>query len=451
MKPKARRVRPRCQMTSAFMRAIVTGFLLSGLLACSSPTPTPEPEPTVLVSTDTPPPEPPTGAPTEPPPTPSPPASPTASVSPPTPALVACPAAGSPTLARPDNAADYPAAIQQYLSAGGSAAALGDTLAEWKALPDATTAQVAAADLTGDGNPEVVVALKDPSDLLVFGCQGGAYVPSYSLQQSVERWEVGWVVNLQQVDDMNTDGRPEIAFTLSTCGAHTCYKTLEILGWDGMAFASLMGGSLDMPYPDYVVTPGRIEAQSGPIGSVGAEPQRGYSEVWEWDGSVFTVTQQIWEPPIYRYHALLDGDRALMAGDYTVATTTYERVISDDALQEWGAVSGIIDPAEERTQLTAFARWRLVLVYLLTGETENAQSAYDQLQADYPPGTTGHDVSAMAGTFWMAYLIEDSVAAGCTEVVTAAMSKTAVQDFFNWNYGYANPYWEPLNLCPFVD
>lgn len=420
----------------AFILPVVVGCLILVLSACGLPTLTPEPTLTVLVLTATPSPETPTSMPIEPPPT-----------------LVSavCPAAGSPTLARPDDAADYPAAIQQYLSAGGDLTVLESTLAGWGALPDAATDQVVTSDLTGDGNPEVVVALREPSDLLVFGCQGGAYVPSYRLQQSVERWEVGWVVNLRQVDDVNADGRPEVVFTLSTCGAHTCYKTLEILGWGGGALTSLMGGDLDMPYPDYVVTPGHIEAQSGPIGSVGAEPQRGYAEVWEWDGSVFTVTQQIWEPPVYRYHALLDGDRALLAGDYAVAIATYERVISDDALQEWGAVSGIIDPAEDRAQLTAFARWRLMLVYLLTGETGSAQSAYDQLQAVYPLETAGHDVAAMAEVFWTAYLIDDSIAAGCTEVVAAAGSETAVQDFFNWNYGYANPYWEPLHLCPFVE
>jgi hypothetical protein len=328
---------------------------------------------------------------------------------------------------------------------------LENTLTEWEALPDAITAQVVAVDLTGDGSPEIAIALREPSDLLIFSCQGGVYAPSYRLQQNVEQWEVGWIVNLQQVDDVNADGQPEVVFTLSTCGAHTCYKTLQVLGWDGVAFTSLMGGNLDMPYPDYTVTPGRIEAKSGPIGSVGAEPQRGYAEIWEWDGRVFTITQQIWDPPLYRYHALLDGDRALMSGDYAGAIATYEQVISDDTLQEWGTVSGIIDPAEERTLLTAFARWRLVLVYLLTGDTDTAQSAYDRLQADHPIETTGHDVSAMAQVFWTAYLIEDSIAVGCAEVVARAASETAVQDFFNWTYGYANPYWEPLNLCPFAE
>jgi len=256
----------------------------------------------------------------------------------------------------------------------------------------------------------------------------------------------GLTIRLFQVGDVNLDGQADVVYTLSSCGAHTCYETLEILGWDGTAFVSLMGSPLEMPYPTYTVTPGRIEAQSGGIGSVGAEPQRGYSEVWELDGGVFTRTEQIWEPPVYRYHALLDGDRALLSADYATARAAYERVVGDDTLQEW-----IADSAGERAQLAAFARWRLVLTYLLMGELDSAQLEYDRLQADYPAGAAGHDVAALAETFWTAYLADGHVADGCAQVVAAAEVDTLVQDFFNSSYGYANPWWELVDLCPFAE
>ncbi|MBN1975972.1 MAG: hypothetical protein JW918_01115 [Anaerolineae bacterium] len=355
-------------------------------------------------------------------------------------------------IAQPVDPADYPAAIQRYLDAGGDVVALEAALAGWGTLPGAP-GQVVAADLTGDDDPEIVVALQyvgeavAPSgDLLIFSRQAGGWALLY--QEGYDPSSPA--VRLLPVLDANGDGRQDIVYTLITCGAHTCFESLQILSWRGTGFFSLMGGRLDMPHPTYTVAPGRIDAGSGSVASVGAEPQRGYSEVWEWNGDVFTVTQQIWEPPVYRYHALLDGDRALLSGDYATAVTTYERVIGDDALQEWGAVSGG-DPGVERAQLAAFARWRLVLTRVRSGDLGGAQSAYDRLQAEHPDGAVGHDVAALAEVFWGAYAADGSVIDGCTALVVAAKEHTSVHDFFNENYGYANPRWEAVDICPFIE
>jgi hypothetical protein len=350
--------------------------------------------------------------------------------------------------------ADYPAAIQEYLNAGGGVATLERMLIEWGVLSPETPGQVVAVDLTGDGEAEIVVALwyvgdaiAPSGDLLIFGQRDGSYVLLY--QEGYD--PAGPAIRLLPVVDADGDGRQDVVYTLGTCGAHTCFESLEILSWQETGFSSLMGGRLDMPYPTYAVTPGRIEAESGSIASVGAEPQRGYSEVWEWNGSVLTITQQIWAPPVYRYHALLDGDYAWFDGDYPAAVAAYERVIGDDALQEWGAVSGGVEPKVERAQLAAFARWRLVLVHLQAGDPGSAQVAYEQLQAEYPAGAIGHDVAALAGVFWGAYAVDGSVVEGCLALVVAAKEDTSVHDFFNTNYGYANPRWEAVDICPFVE
>jgi hypothetical protein len=333
-------------------------------------------------------------------------------------------------------------------------ATLEGLLAEWGALPPETPGQVVATEVTGDAEPEIIVALwyvgeavAPAGDLLIFGRQGAGYALLY--QEGYD--PSGPAVRLLQVLDANGDGRQDVIYTLSTCGAHTCFESLEILSWQETGFYSLMGGRLDMPYPTYAVTPGRIDAESGSVASVGAEPQRGYSEVWEWNGSVFTVTQQIWAPPVYRYHALLDGDHALLAGDYPASVAAYERVIGDDVLQEWGAASGAVDPGVERAQLTAFARWRLALTYARADDPDSAQAQVELLQTNYPVGTVGHDVAALTQVFWAAYAADGSVVDGCVALVAAAKQDTSVHDFFNISYGYANPRWEAEDVCPFVE
>jgi hypothetical protein len=255
-------------------------------------------------------------------------------------------------------------------------------------------------------------------------------------------------VEVVRVSDMTLDGLPDLVYVLRTCGAHTCFEQLNILGWNGARLVSLMGGTLDLPYPTYNVEPGQIEAISGGIGSVGAEPQRGYAEIWTWNGDVFTITETIYEPPVYRYHALLDGDRALRAGDYGTAEDMYRRVIEDEALESFIGVISQADQVDERAFLTAFARWRLLLTDLQMGNVEGARAEFDRLQADYPPGAFGHDIAEMAQVFWDAYSRGAGIAQGCSAGVAAADRFGPVLEFFNNNYGYANPWWEPQDLCP---
>jgi hypothetical protein len=414
-------------LAAAVAAAALATALATSSLACAWLPRSDEPTPTEYVPARTSTPLPPTSTPSPTPPS--------------------CPSPGSPTLpARPGDWIDYAEAARGYLSAGGSVGALEPLLASWDALP-AESGQAVAADLTGDTNPEIVLAIRDPtsgyvfpsSGLYIFRCQDGAYVSAY--EETVD----GLGLQVIQVADADTDGVADVSYTKSTCGAHTCMVTLGILGWNGAGFADLMGGTLEMPYPTYTVSPGRIDAASGRVGSVGAEPQRDYYEIWQWNGSVFTVTDKIWGAPVYRYHALLDGDRALLNGDNLSAIGAYEVVISDDALQPFEAY---YSAAEERAWLTAFAHWRLLLTFLRMGDNASAQTEYNLLLTEYTPGSPGYEVAVMAETFWTAYGGSVSLSGGCAAVVAAAGGGDPVLAFFN-SYGYANPAWEPADLCPF--
>jgi hypothetical protein len=427
-------------------------------LACGPVTvvlgPTSTPPPTEVFPAETPPTEAPTSTPV-PPPTST--LIATATEIPPTRTPLACPPAGSPRLIQPANFPDYPDAIQQYLSAGGDLGTLRSALRDWGVLPDAEN-QVTAADLTGDGADEIVVTLAQPNGqtiirpgvLLVFGCSGARYVRLHRQGDAdAEMFEPA--VEIVQVGDTNLDDLPDVVYVLRNCGAHTCSEELRILGWNGSHLVSLIDGSLELPYPTYNLEPGRIEAISGGIGSVGAEPQRGYTDIWTWNGDVFTFTRTIYEPPAYRYHALLDGDRALLASDYATATQTYERVIHDGNLNSFVGAISQADEADERAFLTAFARWRLLLTYSQMGDVDSARAELNRLQVDYPAGAVGHEIAEIAGVFWDARVQGRSIVQSCSAVVAAGERFVSVLEFFNNNYGYANPWWEPEDLCPVAE
>jgi hypothetical protein len=315
---------------------------------------------------------------------------------------------------------------------------------------------VVSADLDGSGFEEVILSVVDPQGraiapsgvILVFQRSAGGYVRWYR-EGGGEIETSDPSIEILKVEDLTLDGLPDVTYVLRSCGAHTCYEHLKVLGWDGVQLTNLMGDTLELPYPDYALRPGRIEAISGGIGSVGAEPQQGYAEIWTWTGTVFTRTKTVYEAPVYRYHALLDGDRALRSADYVTATRAYERVIEDDTLRPFTGAIAQTDESEERAYLTAFARWRLLLIALQTHDLGWAQAELSRLQADYPVGSVGSRVAQLSQAFWETHSQGADMTESCSTIIRSAERYASVLAFFNDSYGYANPLWEPVDLCPF--
>src|SRR5687768_12858328 len=99
-----------------------------------------------------------------------------------------CPSPGTATLpTAPPTFADYATTIEAFLSGGGSISDLQSTLGSWGGITDQAGGVVSGQDLTGDGAPDVVVAVQapleqfpdtaigPPGDLYIYGCVGGAY------------------------------------------------------------------------------------------------------------------------------------------------------------------------------------------------------------------------------------------------------------------------------------
>jgi hypothetical protein len=69
----------------------------------------------------------------------------------------------------------------------------------------------------------------------------------------------------------------------------------------------------------------------------------------------------------------------------------------------------------------------------------------------------GGEVAQMAQLFWEAHLEGKDIVQSCAEVVACGQATLPggcfepVLAFFNNNYGYANPWWEPEDLCPIAE
>jgi hypothetical protein len=366
----------------------------------------------------------------------------------------ACPTPGNSQLAPTlMDSTKVPQELTAYLNSGGTAEGL-DGIIQDKGLAPMQGPSTISLDLNNDGWLDVAVALQDPQlqrvqppgPLYVFNCTGSGYQLVFSLGAAPEHS----APELLAGKDLNGDHADDLLFGLPSCGASTCFVQIQVLTMiDGQAQVRLRGQSDDLPFPDISIDangPGglpRIAVTGTAVGSVGAGPYRQRTRYWAWDASAqtFAISGEVLQPAQYRIHVLNDAQQAAAQGDMSTAGQLYTRVIQDDSLKDW------MDPETERSNLSAFAQFRLMVTYLQSGQQDNAQTAYDQLQSDFPKGKTGHGYAEMGAAFWQSVQAGSDLATACRAASSyaSANSQTILDPLY---FGYANPTYEPGDMCP---
>jgi hypothetical protein len=367
-----------------------------------------------------------------------------------------CPAA-NPTVSwtAPADFNGYPQAIQNYLNAGGAGEALKVLLHNASSIND-QYGGVYLFDLTGDGDPETIVSILDPFSeqpipggmLLVYSCAARQVNLIYSDIES----DPQPMTQIVKVDDLIGAKRGgQLATLSSSCGAHTCFDTLDVLGWNGQTLISLMSAPLSLPSAAFAFnrpageSAYQIEVQGGTTNSIGAGPQRVERQIWKWNGAQYVQVSAELSPVEYRIHAVYEGDDAFKAGDYGKAIDWYSRVITDDSLKDWQVEAGFVKPHDRET-LTAYARFRLLLIGLLRGDA-NARDQLDRLTADFPDGSPVHDTQQLALAFWNKYQEAQDIKAACAVADAYANDQYQIVDDLNL-FGYANRTYTSDDICP---
>lgn len=181
----------------------------------------------------------------------------------------------------------------------------------------------------------------------------------------------------------------------------------------------------------------------------------------------------MFSPPEYRFQAVQDGDRALAAGDIDQALDFYRQVIYSDTLGWWSPdreqfiwdvydTTFTNDPtpdpptldSNEYDNLAAYARFKLMVIYVSRGWHADAKIMFDYIQRLYPEDKVGHPYSELASIFWNDYESSRSIAAGCQAAIDFASlhNKEIIyyikggESITNNRINYAD---EPWYICPF--
>lgn len=156
--------------------------------------------------------------------------------------------------------------------------------------------------------------------------------------------------------------------------------------------------------------------------------------------------------------------------EYDRALSMYQDTIFSDKLDWWSealqlelswlafngnsnAPTPIPQNYAEYFQLSAYARFRILLIHLIRGFDSDAQIVYNNLVAQYPPGNPGYPYVEMATAFWNEYQSSQDIGLACVQAVAYAaahpeiLSPLGNVDGENW-HGIQSLDYEPGDVCP---
>lgn len=351
----------------------------------------------------------------------------------------------------PERFADYPQVMTELSNsyeADGLQAILA-FLSECDALVDDG---VELVDLNGDDLDELVVVYQNPSaeqifvegDLVIFNSTADGYVLGYRARAAGE-------VRLLTVEDVNLDELPDVVWVDTTCGASTCFDTVNVRSWDGTTWADWTDGTITMAYAeinlDDVIEEGsgeEIVLEGGIYGSVGAGPQRSRTEVWSSvEGAPYRLTEKAYSATECLYHTVLDANRAFLdapLNGFDAAVTLYTQAAEDQALIKCWVRN------DELAELRSFSLFRLALIAAYSDDAEGAATYIAELNEQYS-GSIYDEV----GQLWLAsYEASGDAALACEDVTAFAEDDSASWEMLA-DYGYTNPSFEAVDVCPILD
>jgi|GEM_PF-686760 len=359
----------------------------------------------------------------------------------------------------PNEFSDYPNPIEAALTGpDGTPQKLRDFLANCGA-----EVLFQIEDWTADGVNDLLIIYKNPdkqnpfteNDLMIFNGTSpdrtGVETDEELNQGSFElkyRARSASTVNLITTEDMNKDGQFDIAWLETTCGASTCFSTVNIRSWNGSEWADWTDETITMAYAD--VTRQEIEDESGQIelvlsggmnGSSGAGPQRPRTETWRSiNGAPYSMVEQIYDESPCLYFAAIDANAALESGEpegLAKAAELYRRIATDRSLIacNWRE--------NEEEELRSYGRFRTALMAAYQGDSSTVANQIEKLESNH-----AHSAYAELGQIWFDAYQES----GDPESACAATDEFVEETPETWeilaDYGYTNPTFSAEEVCP---
>ena len=340
----------------------------------------------------------------------------------------------------------YPALLETLAAQAADPAVLVDFLRNCQALDEDG---VTTGDWTGDGAEDLALVLVDlasdaatpTTDLLLFNRSDDGYKLAYRARAAGQ-------VRLLAAEDFNADGKADIIWVDTTCGANTCFDTVNVRSWDAAGWRDWTEGAITMAYADIQLddflasAPGKeIQLKGGVFGSIGAGPQRARTELWSSvEGAPFSLFDKVYDSSDCLYHKVQDADEALAAyatRGLAPARELYTAAVTDQNLTKcW-------ERADELEELRSYSLFRLAVIAAYEGQAALAAENVAQLAQAFPTS-----LFTQLGQTWLeSYQADGDIASACAAATAFAAEQPEIYLSLS-DYGYANATYGPGDLCP---
>lgn len=380
----------------------------------------------------------------------------------------------------PLNNNDFERTIENILNSGGVEQLV-------RRLSSENSTNFRYEDLTNDGVRELIIRNWHDyyGDLTVFGCKNEKFVNLLTISSDLEQ-----PPGINVIQDLNGNGVKELVVDI--VGSHCCTGVM-VYEWNGLRFESLVktwsvdytSGKLestDMAELEGVAQASVVDIDSNDTfellldggapsytgGWTGIDgPWRKEKVIYMWNKENYVWFSQKYYPPNFRFEAIQDGDTETQRGDYDSALKSYQAAIFDDKLKSWTQevwrdISQNQDPENlrypdvekmpfnqnEYDQLSAYARYRIMIIYLKQGWESDAETVYQSLIEIYPQGSSGYPYSELANEFWNEFQISHDLILSCNQAINYATKYPEILEPLG-SHGLFDKFYEPEDICPF--
>ncbi|GAB4521322.1 MAG: hypothetical protein OHK0046_32560 [Anaerolineae bacterium] len=368
----------------------------------------------------------------------------------PTPDLRACPTENPDlqlTAALPRTGEQMRTVLVDFLSEGGTVAALEDTLRNaWDVLGESGEVRD-DLDLTGEGAPEIVLSYSAPEGgtLVILGCEAGRFMSRYESLSDALDAPVALLFG-----DMNRDQRPDVLFTSTACDENAdCQLRTQLVTWraDRGRFVSLLNASILSENAPEVTDidndqVNEIIIRQANRGTEATGPLRTGVNIYDWNGEVYVLSIVQPDPVRYRVQLIHEADRYFAEQNMTQAQLLYQEALTDAELRDW------LD--EEEPILRSYIYYRLMLLTaFLDDGGELLPEVYNSILEAFPDPTTAPIYVDLSRVFLEAYQSNSGdLSAACSAMQNVIAAQPAAVDLLN-RYGSRSPTYTPRDLCPF--